>query len=336
MKKARYMVVLIALISLMGVMLIGCTGGSKDENIASESMNGNSADSKTDAAKGSSDVSDNEVSRSYTDYKGHVVDIPTAPQRVIFAGETTGDLLEIGIQPIGVLGVSIKDALYENELTQVEDVGFPINLEKVISLNPDLILIADTDEKGYESLTKIAPTIMFDTFASLDERMIELGDIFGKQQEATDWLNIYNAKAEEIWKQLYEKVLKPGETASVFTYYPGDRLFIMAQAGFPQLLYGKGGMKPTDPIQEVLDAGEGFRQISAEELGKFAGDYIFILNPIDSEAEKSTEELLASPIWKGLPAVKNGHVYRLDINKASSDAFTREYMLNELPKLLGN
>ncbi|OAB36741.1 ferrichrome ABC transporter substrate-binding protein [Paenibacillus macquariensis subsp. defensor] len=336
MKKVRYMVGLIAVISLMGVMLLGCTGGSKDDNIASKSMNGNSADSTTDAAKGTSDVSENEVSRSYTDYRGHVVDIPTAPQRVIFAGETTGDLLEIGIQPIGVLGGSIKDTLYENELTQVEDVGFPINLEKVISLNPDLILVADTDEKAYESLTKIAPTIMFDTFASLDERMIELGDIFGKQQEATDWLNIYNAKAEEIWKQLYKKVLKPGETASVFTYYPGDRLFIMAQAGFPQLLYGKGGMKPTDPIQEILDAGEGFRQISVEEIGKFAGDYIFILNPVDSEAGKSTEELLVSPIWKGLSAVKNGHVYRLDINKASSDAFTREYMLNELPKLLGN
>ncbi|OAB45619.1 ABC transporter substrate-binding protein [Paenibacillus antarcticus] len=336
MKKARYMVVVIALISLMGVMLLGCTGASKDDNIASEPLNGNSADIKTDAAKESSDVSENEVSRSYTDYRGHVVDIPTAPQRVIFAGETTGDLLEIGIQPIGALGVSVKDTLYENELTQVEDVGFPINLEKVISLNPDLILVADTDEKGYESLSKIAPTIMFDTFASLDERMIELGDIFSKQQEATDWLNIYNAKAEEIWKQLYDKVLKPGETASVFTYYPGDRLFIMAQAGLPQLLYGKGGMKPTDPIQEVLDEGEGFRQISAEEIGKFAGDYIFILNPIDQEAKKSTEEMLASPIWKGLPAVKNGHVYRLDINKASSDAFTRDYMLNELSKLLGN
>ena len=335
MKKVRYMVGLIALISLIGVMLLGCTG-SKDDIIASKSMNGNSADSTKDAAKGISDVSENEVSRSYTDYRGHTVDIPTVPQRVIFAGETTGDLLEIGIQPIGALGGSIKDTLYENELTQVEDVGFPINLEKAISLNPDLILVADTDEKAYESLTKIAPTIMFDTFASLDERMIELGGIFGKQQKATDWLNDYNAKAEEIWKQLYENVLKPGETASVFTYYPGDRLYIMAQAGFPQLLYGKGGMKPTDPIQEVLDAGEGFRQISVEELGKFAGDHIFILNPVDSEAGKSTEELLVSPIWKGLPAVKNGHVYRLDINKASSDAFTREYMLNELPKLLGN
>ena len=49
--------------------------------------------------------------------------------------------------------------------------------------------------------------------------------------------------------------MKEGETASVFTLYPGNRLFIMAGAGLPQFLYEEGGFKPTPtaPIEkEVL------------------------------------------------------------------------------------
>lgn len=152
---------------------------------------------------------------------------------------------------------------------------------------------------------------MFDTFASLDERMKELGIIFNKEKEVEGWLQANHAKAAAMWENLHSTLLKPGETASVFTNYPGDRLFVMARAGLPQLLYGPGGMKPTAPIQEILDANEGFRLISPESLGEFAGDRIFILDPDDDEAKRSTEALLESPIWKGLPAGKDGHVYRL-------------------------
>jgi len=35
----------------------------------------------------------------------------------------------------------------------------------------------------------------------------------------------------------------PNETASEFTMYPGNRLFIMISTGLPQLLYGELGFK---------------------------------------------------------------------------------------------
>ncbi|BFH13760.1 ABC transporter substrate-binding protein [Paenibacillus melissococcoides] len=116
--------------------------------------------------------------------------------------------------------------------------------------------------------------------------------------------------------------------------YPGDRLFVMARAGLPQLLYGPGGLKPTAPIQEILEANEGFRLISPESLGDFAGERIFILDPVDEEAKRSTDVLLESPIWKGLSAVKNGHVYRLYIQESDSDAYTRSWLLDKLPEML--
>lgn len=276
------------------------------------------------------------ATRSYKDYKGHEVLVPASPQRIVFVGETTGDLIELGLPLVGIDSTHLEGRIYQREAAKIENVGFPISLEKVVSLNPDLILVASTDEKEYAQLAKIAPTIMFDTFAPLDVRLTELGVIFNKQKEAADWLQAYHAKAGEMWKKLYATVLKPDETASVFTYYPGDRLFVMARAGLPQLLYGEGGLKPTAPIQQLLDGQQGFKQIAAEAIGSFAGDRIFILDPISDEAKKSTEALLDNPVWKALPAVKKGYVYRLYIQKADSDAFTREWLLQELPTMLGN
>ncbi|TNJ67705.1 ferrichrome ABC transporter substrate-binding protein [Paenibacillus hemerocallicola] len=336
MKIARKTVAAMAMTAVVGMMLLACTNGNTDGGLTgTEAGNRTAADT---AAKQEShertSSSEKAATRVYNDYKGHAVTIPAAPKRVIFAGETTGDLIELGIPLVGIFGNNLEGRIYQKEAAKIENVGFPISLEKVVSLNPDLILVASTDENAYAQLAKIAPTIMFDTFAGLDTRMKELGLIFDKQKETADWLQSYNAKAEEMWKKLYATVLKPGETASVFTFYPGDRLFVMARAGLPQMLYGEGGLKPTAPIREVLDSNQGFRQISAEAIGDFAGDRIFILDPVADEAKQSTEKLLNSPVWKNLPAVKNGHVYRMYIQKSDSDAVTRKWMLEELPRML--
>ncbi|ATP41651.1 ferrichrome ABC transporter substrate-binding protein [Solibacillus sp. R5-41] len=273
--------------------------------------------------------------RTYTDYLGHKVEIPNSPKQVIYQGENYGDLLPLNADIIGGSYSWITGLIFEDQVKNVEDVGFPINLEKVLELKPDLIIIADTDEKVFEQLSKIAPTVVFDTFAPLENRLTELGDIVNKKQEATEWLKEYKEKEKAMWKQLLDEgILKSGETASVFTYYPGDRLFVMASTGLSQVLYHPDGFKPGDKIQPILDQGKGFEQISLELLPEFAGDRIFILTPETDEAIQSTKDMLNSPVWKGLPAVKNGKVYSLDILKTSSDASTREWLIDEIPSIL--
>lgn len=337
-KRGRKTAAATALAAVMIMMLLGCANDNQNAGLAAAGPDkAASADTANPNQTGSKEQGTEQASpRTYTDYKGHTIELPASMNNVVFAGETTGDLIELGIPMVGIFGDHLEGRRYEKEASQIENVGFPINLEKVISLNPDIIIIGSVDEKEYEQLSKIAPTIMFDTFASLDERMKELGIIFNKEKEVEGWLQAYHAKAAAMWENLHSTRLKPGETASVFTYYPGDRLFVMARAGLPQLLYGPGGLKPTPPIQEILDANEGFRLISPESLGEFAGDRIFILDPVDDEAKRSTEALLESPIWKGLPAVKDGHVYRLYIQESDSDAFTRLWLLDKLPEMLSN
>jgi len=273
--------------------------------------------------------------RVYKDYLNHEVEIPLEPKRVIYHGEGYGDIVALDAQTVGAGFSWITDYAWEKEVQNVEDVGFPINIEKTLELKPDLIIVTTSDEKIYEQLSKVAPTIVFDSFAPLEQRLTELGDILNKKEEAEKWLSNYKAKADTMWKSLVDEgIMKENETASVLTYYPGDRLFVMARAGLSQVIYDSNVLKPDDKIQQILDDGTGFAEISTELLPEYAGDRIFILTPVPDEAKQSTKEMMESQIWKGLPAVKNGHVYTIDIRKADSDASTREWLLTELPNML--
>jgi|GEM_PF-5563463 len=62
----------------------------------------------------------------------------------------------------------------------------------------------------YEQLSKIAPTIVFDTFAPLEERLPLLGDALGKKPQAEQWLAEYNKQEDQMWKELQAAGLKPG------------------------------------------------------------------------------------------------------------------------------
>lgn len=318
---------LLATFALMGALLLGCgSNAANSENTASPAAE---AAETPDASEQTA-----ETTRVFTDWTKHEVEVPVTPQRVIYHGETTGDLLALGVKPIGVLKNSIEGTIFEDQLADVEDVGFPLSVEKSLEMQPDLIIFSNSDEQQYESIAKVAPTVTFNTFDKLEVRMRTLGDLLNKKQEAEDWLTAHYAKMAEMWKLLHENGVKEGETASVFTMYPGNRLFIMAGAGLPQFLYEEGGFKPTPIIQDIIDKETGFVEISAELLPQYAADRIFILNPVDPEAQQLTNDLIKSEIWQKLPAVQSGQVYNFDIQNASSDATSREWLIDELPKVL--
>lgn len=316
MKKLNRHMLICSLLLLVGVLLAAC-GSNNEETNRKETA---TAEPTT---------------RIYKDYLGHEVEIPVNPERVVYHGEGYGDVLALNIKTVGAGFSWITDYAWEDRVKDVEDVGFPINVEQTLSLKPDLIIIGTSDEKTYSQLSKIAPTIVFDTFAPLNQRLTELGDILNKKEEAAQWIEDYTDKADKMWESLVAVgTVKPDETASVLTYYPGDRLFVMARAGLSQVLYDSNVLKPGDKIQKILDDGTGFAEISTELLPEYAGDRIFILTPVTDEAKQSTKEMMDSPIWKSLPTVKNGHVYTIDIQKSDSDASTREWLLTELPTML--
>ncbi|WP_409340865.1 ABC transporter substrate-binding protein [Paenibacillus sp. MBLB4367] len=268
------------------------------------------------------------------DWTGHEIEIPVQPKRIIFHGETFGDLLALGIIPIGCASACLLGTVYEDHAELVQDVGFPINAERSGSLEPDLIIMANPDEAQYKQISKIAPTVTFNSFAPLDQRLYTLGDMLDKKQEAEKWLTAFNAKSAAMWQKL-QTCVRPGETASVFIFVHGARLFVMGAVGFPSSLYHPHGFRPVDKIQELLDAGHGFIEILPSSLPVYAGDRIFMLMHDREDSSRAAHALMDSPLWQAMPAVQKGHVYLVDAAMwNSNDAMTREKLLDMLPGLL--
>jgi len=340
MKQARLS--LFILFILTALLLSACGGEAKKNDSDVKSGNKSDTSQNSQGEQGKQEESTREEAKGeeqaqtkkFKDWTDHEVEVPTNPQRVIFHGETTGDLLALGIKPVGIAASHITGSTIEQHLKDAEDIGFPFNVEKAMTLSPDLIIFGNSDAAQYEQISKVAPTVTFDTFAPLDERMRTLGELFGKKAEAEAWLTSYNNKAAEMWKKLNEAGIGKGETAAVFTMYPGNRLFIMAATGLSQVVYDENGFAPTAPIQKALDEGRGFVELSTEVLPQFAGDRIFVLTPESADADKEMQDLMQTEVWKSLPAVKSGKVYTFNILEAYSDALSREWIVEQLPKVL--
>jgi iron complex transport system substrate-binding protein len=322
---------------LMAAVLLSLTAaacGSSTNNTGLGTATGSPTASVSPAAAAKDNSTQTQDKRKYKDWSGHEVEIKAQPERVIYHGEVTGDLLALGVKPIGIGSTFVKGTVFENELKDAQDVGFPLNVEKALQLDADVIIFSNNDEAQYQQISKAGPTVTFNSFAPLEDRMRTLGDLFNKKQQAEDWITAYNTKTAEMWKKLHASGMKESETASVFTMYPGNRLFVMATTGLSQVLYHEQGFKAPPNIQELLNEKTGFKEISAELLPEYAGDRIFLLEPVAEEAKQSSSELMKTQVWLGLPAVVNKQVYSFEILKAGSDATSREWLLEELPRKL--
>ncbi|MFY0521356.1 ABC transporter substrate-binding protein [Lysinibacillus sphaericus] len=269
------------------------------------------------------------------DWTGHEVEIPSSPSRVIYHGETFGDMLIFDIQPIGGDKNAINKSFYKNRVPLVQDVNFPIDFEKSSELNPDLIIFTNADEQQYRVLSEIAPTVTHNSWGTLEERISLLGQWLGKKSEAEDWLIRFKKKEDMMWQQL-QITLEPDETASVFIFDRGKRLFVMGCTGLSTALYHPYGFQPNELIKNLIQSGEGYEEIPLDLLAAYAGDRIFMLLTDNLESRLATEALINSSLWKSLPAVKKGNFYLVDARKWNySDAYTREKLLGALPRLIG-
>ncbi|WP_068498779.1 AraC family transcriptional regulator [Paenibacillus kribbensis] len=269
------------------------------------------------------------------DWTGHHIHIPRRPSRIIYHGETMGDLLALGAKAVGGSLRLSKYSVYKHRLGSVADIGLPLDTRLTSALEPDLIILANSDEQEYERIANIAPTVTFNSFATLEERLCTLGVWLGKEREAERWLSTFAARNLAMWQQL-GTVITAGETASAFIFDHGHRLFVMGMSGFSSALYHPQGFQPVEPIQKVLDEGHGFVEIEPNELPDYAGDRIFMLVPTAPDSRRTLERMINSSLWRSLPAVRQGRVYFVDADRWNwSDAMTRQKLLTTLPKLLG-
>ncbi|WP_405115233.1 ABC transporter substrate-binding protein [Paenibacillus sp. FSL K6-1217] len=269
------------------------------------------------------------ATRKYTDYKKREVEIPADPQKIVYVGSNPGDLLALGIKPIGAsLSVIGTQVAYPDLLEGIEDIGYPFSPEKILALSPDLIIFDDWDETGIEALSKIAPTVVvgLDGTFPTEERVRQIAELFGLTAQADTWFNNYKTKVASVKKQLN---LTEGDTATSLLVL-GSELYIMGGKGLNETLYGQLGFKPAEGVQKLVDAGERFVTISDEVLPQYMGKHMFLLTDSSSKTAARQSALMDSGLWKAIPAVKEGRVYTLDSKYNFDDPITLDRLLDEI------
>ena len=71
-----------------------------------------------------------------------------------------------------------------------------MDVEAVMNLNPDLIVISTVQEKMYDSLSEIAPTVMIQLEAlNWKDDVRALAKVFNREDVANEWLTNYETQA---------------------------------------------------------------------------------------------------------------------------------------------
>ncbi|WP_440116385.1 ABC transporter substrate-binding protein [Paenibacillus sp. QZ-Y1] len=313
------------------VLSIGLSACSSNEGASvNEGTTQQTAVKETEAA------AEKPKTKEYVDYLGRKVEIPTNPQRIVYYdNKTFGDMLVLGADAIGQDGRLLSDTIYEDQVKDIEDLGAPLNLEKLVELQPDLIITglhAQGDE--LDQIAKVAPTVGVDVDAPLEERLSVLGLLVNKEKEAQQWLADYEAQSEQAWNEFKKSAnIGPDETATVFLNV--NRSLYVMTTGLAGDLYSPHGFKIPDEVKKVtIDENLPWAQISLENLPSFAGDHVFLIAAGAGQDSAENDELMKSAIWMDLPAVKNGHVYVVEQKWNKRDAYTMRELLNELPAIM--
>ncbi|MDC0759458.1 ABC transporter substrate-binding protein [Brevibacillus sp. AG] len=288
---------------VLSVLLAGCGGGS-----------GNIATTEPTLSSDASAQSATTV-RKFTHMMGEI-EVPAEPKQII--GLYMEDfLVSLGIKPAAqtTIGAFTLKYLHENigDLPKLDTSA--MNFEAILEMEPDLILLGlpnYAQNDNYAKYAKIAPTYVFEAEAANDWRntLRKVGDLVGKRETAEKVLTDYEQKINE-GKQKLEKAVGKQTVALVRVRSNKEiRLYGGPQGYAGSVLYQDLGLEPPALVKELAwGDNAGHATISAEVLTKLDVDHLFVV--VDDGGKELAEELFSTNIWKSLPAVRSGHVYKV-------------------------
>ena len=304
----------LALACVTSVMLMGCgKTGNVAENVAKEDT------------------------MVVTDVRGEV-EIPSNPKRIVDLSGNSDILSILGYDVVGTANSDAYDytkfpSYLEETLKGAEILGYSMqdtmDVEAVMNLNPDLIVISTVQEKMYDALSEIAPTVMIQLEAlNWKDDVRALAKVFNKEDVANEWIANYENKAKEAGDKIKAEY---GEDTTYLSFLAsGGQFFIFDGAGFGDVLYNDMGLAKPAGMPEQTDIS--LPVVTYEGLAAIQSDYIFVI-----ATDEDLAQLEANSIWNNLPAVKNGNVVVLESSPYFNQGYSsigREILVDEIGDML--
>ena len=208
-----------------------------------------------------------------------------------------------------IVGVSDSDNYPEDVKNKEKVGGMEFNVEKIISLQPDVVLAhassAHNAEEGLKQLKDAGITVIVvpnatsfnDVYASIEL----IGKATGKAKEAADVVQQMKQKIDAI----AEKAKEVKEEATVWVEVsPAPEIYTAGKGTFMD------EMLTIIHAKNAAGDQEGWPMFTEEDAVALNPDVI--ITTYGYYTPNAVEQVLARPAWKDVPAVKNKRVY--DVN----------------------
>lgn len=239
--------------------------------------------------------------------------VPADPRRIVVLDPTfsLGMGLELELPLLGApLAVMSDHALRDKALARgVTDLGsfMEPSVERIVALRPDLILGTALADRAYPLLSQLAPTVLISADDWQDYLRL-VADVAGRREWGEQLLDGYKTRVAALKSRV------PERTVSVVRITPWDfQVYLDGPKAYgPFAVLRDVGVRRS--AYETTAGNETLKRPDWEALAGLDGDtLLYIVGGVNNSATSGRhEEVLANPLWQMLPAVKAGHVHRLD------------------------
>jgi iron complex transport system substrate-binding protein len=239
----------------------------------------------------------------YIDNLGRSVEIYDTPRRIVsLSPHITEILYAIGLRE-RIVGVT-RFSDYPEEAKEKERIGSYINLdlEKIISLQPDLI-ISTSDGNPKEDIDKLASlghsvfVISHNDIDGIYRSILKIGEITGQEAESVQLVSQMEEHIENIRLKLRNTKIRP-----VFYQLGDNPLITTGKSTFIDSLIELAGGRNIAGDIDIL-----YPRFSMEQVLASAPEVIIISSMAEKKA--SSEVLKKWEKWKEIPAVRHKEIF---------------------------
>ncbi|PFA62112.1 ABC transporter substrate-binding protein [Bacillus sp. AFS015802] len=252
---------------------------------------------------------------SLKDALDHKVTLEEKPKHIVsLIPSNTEILFELGLNK-EIVGVSDFDNYPEEAADKEKIGGMEFNVEKIVGLNPDLVLAHESTAKSAEEGLNQLRDAGLNVFIVHDAKSFEevygtindIGTLVGKKDQAA---SIVSDMKSDL-KSIQEKAGEVSEKKRVYVEVsPSPDIYSTGKNTFIDQMLSMVN------AENVMSDQEGWVQVNQEAVISANPDVIITTYGYYSENPK--EQVMGREGWKDVSAVKNGEVY--DVH---SDLVTR-------------
>ncbi|GIN69794.1 putative ABC transporter substrate-binding lipoprotein YvrC [Bacillus sp. J14TS2] len=293
----------IAIILLLFTLLTGC-GTNAEPNTKNSEGNKEQVTEEQTTEEAAYPV-------TIIDATGKDVEIKEEPERIVSLMPSNTEIVFSLDKGNDVVGASTEYDNYPEEVNEIEKVAanFELNVEKVLSLEPDLVLAHGTNlatwESGLKQIEDSGVTVLViedaQSFESVYETIETIGQALGKSDKASELIENMQAQLAEITEKSAE--IADDQKKAVFVeLQPAPEIFTTGQGTFMNEMLEKVGA-----INTVTE--DGYPTLNEEAVIESNPDVIIVNY---SYIENAVDQVLQRSAWNEVTAVKEAQVYQVN------------------------